>query len=300
MIPTLQQSPVNFDRESHTYWLGEKQLSGVTSTLLHRMNPNKYTGVPQEKLNERAAVGSTIHGIVELYESIGIESDDINLQNYIRMKEEHHLTHLASEYVVSDLERYASPIDHVFIDESDNIVIVDVKTTYSFDREYVRYQLSIYKRFFELQNPDLKVSKIAGMWLHDREYGYYELDLVSDTLLDYLFECESEDKPFVPAEAFSNLPEVVKNTAPAIIEKMRLMDECKAFIDREKAAIYKIMEENDFKSFIGFDLVMTRILPTVRQSFDSARFKKEHPDMYDEYTKESEVKGSLKITLKKK
>ena len=37
-----------------------------------------------------------------------------------------------------------------------------------------------------------------------------------------------------------------------------------------------------------------------RESFDSAKFKNEHPEMYEKYTKISKVSDSIRITKKKK
>lgn len=45
---------------------------------------------------------------------------------------------------------------------------------------------------------------------------------------------------------------------------------------------------------------MTYIAGGFRESFDSARFKKEHPELYEKYIKISKVSDSIRITKKKK
>jgi len=296
----LKQSPVKFEALTHTYWLDGKQLKGITSgSLIERLNPGKYDGVSEEKLAERAAYGSAVHAIIGLYEDSGIISDDEDLRHYIELKEANRLSHVATEYLVSDCERYASSIDHVFLDPDGGIVLVDVKRTYKLDREAVRYQLSIYRRFFEMQNPDLKVKSIAAIWLHGPEYAYVPLQPVSDDLIDYLIECDVNDAPFEPAARFSNLPALVADKELAIAAIIANMDEEKAHLEQLRKGLYDIMEAHDIKSFSGQHITLTRILPTKRTSFDSAAFKKDYPNMFKEYSKESTVKGSLKITLKK-
>lgn len=66
-----------------------------------------------------------------------------------------------------------------------------------------------------------------------------------------------------------------------------------------KEELYKKMEENDIKKIDTGNIVITRILPTTRKSVDSTRLKKEQPDIYDEYLKESNVKGSIRISESK-
>lgn len=59
--------------------------------------------------------------------------------------------------------------------------------------------------------------------------------------------------------------------------------------------LYQKMEENDIKKIDTGDLVITRVLPTIRKSVDSTKLKKDLPDIYDQYLKESEVKGSIRL-----
>lgn len=63
--------------------------------------------------------------------------------------------------------------------------------------------------------------------------------------------------------------------------------------------LYQKMEENDIKKIDTGDIVITRVLPTVRKSVDSTKLKKELPDVYTQYLKESQVKGSIRIALSK-
>ncbi|MCO5519389.1 YqaJ viral recombinase family protein [Enterococcus faecalis] len=62
--------------------------------------------------------------------------------------------------------------------------------------------------------------------------------------------------------------------------------------------LYQKMEENDIKKIDTGDLVITRVLPTTRLSVDSNRLKKEKPDIYEQYLKESTIKGSIRIKEK--
>ncbi|WP_142433419.1 lambda-exonuclease family protein [Enterococcus mundtii] len=59
--------------------------------------------------------------------------------------------------------------------------------------------------------------------------------------------------------------------------------------------LYQKMDENDIKKIDTGDLVITRVLPTIRKSVDSTKLKKDLPDIYNQYLKEAEVKGSIRI-----
>ena len=62
--------------------------------------------------------------------------------------------------------------------------------------------------------------------------------------------------------------------------------------------ILKEMEEKDILSLENDDLKITYIGETCRTTFDSAKFKKEHEDLYKEYCKDNLVKSSVRITVK--
>ena len=45
-------------------------------------------------------------------------------------------------------------------------------------------------------------------------------------------------------------------------------------------------------------MTITRILPSKRISVDNKKLQTEHPDIYNSVIKESNIKGSVRITLK--
>lgn len=87
----------------------------------------------------------------------------------------------------------------------------------------------------------------------------------------------------------------------AITEIIEIENSKKALKAREetlKAALFEAMEANDIIKMGTSDLTVTRVLPTDRETFDTKRFREEHPDMYDDYVEMKPVKGSLRIKLK--
>jgi hypothetical protein len=294
----LYQSPVVFDEVAHQYWLNGKELKGVTGTLIKRAFPDTYKDVPPDTLMKAAEHGHAIHKCIEEYEK-EFKFDDIpELSSYVKIKEEQQLRHIAAEYLVSDEERYASQIDHVFMDANDEIVIADIKTTYKPLYDHVALQLSIYKRMFEWQNKKLKVSKCALIWLRGDKYEYKELTPWGDEFLDDLFSADINDDVFDITKTYGTLPIKVAEIENYLVELdkevKRKTDELKAIKD----GLCQLMLEKGIKKYSTSRLQMTTVTPKPKQTFDTKRFQQEHKDLYNEYLSVSEIKPSIRLTIK--
>lgn len=308
----LKKSPVVFDDEQHRYFLGDKELMGITSTLIHRAFPKKYDGVDKEVLANAARKGHDLHTKIEFYDNFifGTDSDinpfetfnDDRIQGYARIKSTNGLTTIANEYTVSDEQHYASQIDIVFVDSDGDICLADLKTTYTLDKSSTGLQLSIYKRFFEMQNPELPVKHIYAIWLPNKDHSIaeiHELPVVPDEIIDRLIDADLNDKPFDIVQNYGTLPERLREVEDEVVRIEVQMKRCKQRQEELKNGLYDLMEKNDIKSFTGQQVKLTRVLPVKSETFDSKRLKDEHPDIYSQYTKTTERSGSLKITILK-
>lgn len=302
---TLAKSPVIFREEDHTYWLGDKQLQGITSTLIHRAFPEKYNDVAPEVLAAAAEKGKQLHQLIEYHDNFGTSADeheDPRVAHYEEVKRNNGLHTVANEYLVSDEQHYASSIDIVMASNDDEIYLVDIKTTWTLDNLSVALQLSIYKRLFERQNPHLKVSGIYVLWLPNKDLSicqFNSLREVDDDVIDSLIKADKDNIPFDISIAYGTLPEKVADVEDEIV---RIEDSLKALKETEdmlKEGLYSLMEKEDVKSFTGTRIRLTRVLPTTSETFDAKRFKEEHPDLYKTYTKQSQRSGSLKISILK-
>ena len=303
-IPVLKKSPVTFRSEDHTYWLGDKELKGITSTLIKRAYPDTYKRPVnyteeqwQDILANAAAKGSNMHETIELYDELGAMSDLPELQSYICIKAENKLTVLATEYIVSDEKDYATAVDKVMMRPDGGIILVDFKRTYNLHIENVTCQQSICKRFFEKQNPHLKVSGIYVLWLRDEKARFEELTPWADEALDLLFEADKIDKPFDIQATYGNLPATFAKVED---EVARIETEVKQMQERSKLlkeGLYKLMEDAGVKSWSGSRVKLTRVLPTEKVTLDTKKLKEEMPEVFEKYCKKSTSAGSLRITL---
>lgn len=300
----LKESWVVFNEATHQYFLDGKELQGITSTLVHRVYPHDYDNVSQEKLMERAEYGHKVHKTIEFCIENDIPSEMSEWRMFNNILYEQRLSVARCEYIVTDFEHYASPIDIVAINEAGKIVLIDIKTNYKAPLEKATVQLSWYKREFEKMNPDLKVAECAVVWVRNDAKrgnlsGYYPITPWADEALDLLIDSDLRDLPFSLQQTYGNLP---AQFAEVEAEVARLEIAVKAAQERQKAlkeGLYKLMEENNVKQFTGSKVRLTRVLPTMSKSFDAKKFEQEHPDLYKQYLVEKERAGSLKVTLVK-
>lgn len=291
----LQKSGVVFRSEDHTYWLGEKQLKGITGTLIKRAFPDKYKDVNPAVLANAARRGTELHEAIAFQDRFGGETDNGRVLNYLRLKEERGLETVENEYLVTDYEQYASSIDIVMTNCRGEVCLVDTKTTYVLDKKSVALQLSIYRRFFEKQNPGLKVAHIYALWLPNKDESIcqlIELSPYDDETLDALFAAEEKDEPFVleeaPAEYGDIESELRKWTA--------IKEEADAQLEALRGQLLTLMESRGLSQIKSGYYTVSYIGAKKSSKFDSTRFKKEHGDLYKQYQKETETKATLRLT----
>lgn len=291
----LVKSSVVFNAENHTYTLGGKQLSGITSLLHRQLFQDMYADVNQDVLQKAAERGTLVHQNCELADE-GFDVDTIEATNYLKLKEENNLTFEQSEYLVSDNEHYASCIDKVYREDDTTFSLGDIKTTYSLNKEYVTWQLSIYAYLFERQNPGAKVSSIFAIWLRDEKAKLVRLERKSDEEVSSLLSCDSQGIQYTPQS--NSLPILAAEAEQLIVDiesQIKSLEEKKNFI---REGIMKAMVQAGIYDWKGEQITITRKTASARKSFDSKRFEKEHPELYKQYIKETLISEVLQIKIK--
>ena len=84
----------------------------------------------------------------------------------------------------------------------------------------------------------------------------------------------------------------------ALAEFERQAKEIKEKQDALKQKILEEMEANGILKIETDDLTITYVAPTSRESFDSKTFRKDNPDLYDNYVNISPVKASIRMKVK--
>lgn len=90
------------------------------------------------------------------------------------------------------------------------------------------------------------------------------------------------------------VPEAIQKITNLVQMKKQLEDQEKTL----KEQLLKAMETYGVKSFENDHIKLVYVAPTTRSTLDSARLKKDHPDIAQQYTKISNVSASVRITVK--
>lgn len=293
----LVKSKVIFDPKEHTYTLDGERLSGITSLLDRQLFADKYDGIPDEVLKKAAERGTLIHQSCELADE-GFPVDTVESKNWLAMKAKYNLHVEESEYLVSDNKHYASCIDKVFRYDDTTFFLGDIKTTYKLNKEYVRWQLSIYAYLFEHQNPGARVTSIFAIWLRGDTAQLVELERVADTEIERLLDCDSKGEKYsntiVQADA---LPVAYKD----IEQRIALVETHLKKMEAQRKELYeeimKAMVKYGVYQWTGEVVKFTRRKESIRKTFDKERFEKDYPGVYGQYVKETPTAGSLTIKV---
>ena len=303
----LIDSGVVFNEQDHTYNLNGRFLSGITGVLHRMLFEDEFDGIDEETLKKAAEYGTAVHKSCELFDNEWVNDNTSELTDYITLCRENDLTHEISEYTVTDGEHYASNIDKVYRTGEGTFSLADIKT-YSVmngDKlEKARWQLSIYAYLFELQNKKAKVDGLYVIHLRNKEKSNGERSVISKLIPVARIPseiCKDLLETDLRGGQFKNpysIPDDVRQLEAHIRELIAEKTKAETELDLLKSEIMKRMTDDDIRQWYTETMKITRKLPSVRTSFNLPLFKQDHPDLdYSPYMKESEVSGSLLITI---
>ena len=199
---------------------------------------------------------------------------------------------------MSDEKHYATAIDKVLMRPDGGIILVDFKRTYDLHIDNVTCQQSICKRFFERQNPDLKVAAIYVMWLRDERSRFEELTPWADEAMDLLIEADQKDEVFDISRTYGDLPAKVYDVQQYLANLEAEVKAKSEELKQIKEGLCQMMLDKGIKKFTTSVMQMTTVTPKPRETFDAKAFAADHPDLYKQYVKTGEVKPSVRITYK--
>ena len=303
----LRDSGVLFNKELHEYWLGNKQLSGITGMLQKQLFPDEFEGIPDNLLREAARYGTEVHESIEAFDTSWLNDGTQEVQDYISLCNEYGLVHERSEYTVTDGESWASNIDKVYRVSDNSFSIGDIKTygTMTSEKmEKARWQLSVYAYFFELQNTGAKVNSLFILHIRNKEKSDGTFDHISEILqvkrvpseiCKELLDADLQGKKFINPYL---IPDKYKEQESYIRQLIQTKNEVEARLNEIKSEILEDMERIGARTWETETMRLTRKMPGVRISFNAAKFKEDHPEIdFKPYERTSNVSGSLLIAV---
>ena len=297
---------LEFNEEKHEYTLDGKKLISVTQLMQkHGLAPS-YAGVATEVLNAKAERGSLIHKEIEDFiknKEIGFTEEMMEFKNYAEGRK---LKQLTSEQKVHN-DIVAGTIDLIFRDGRTPI-IADIKTTYKLHLEAVSWQLSIYLWLYldydnRYATDDWDGFKAQAFHFNkDGELNVVDIPLKPYWEIGKLMECERKGEIYKYEVDQIDFNDNQITEIAELEELIKMLDgqvkAAKQKQDELKGALLQEMESRGLKSFEKGNLKITYVAPSTRATLDSKAIKEHYPAIYEANLKTTEIKASLKITLK--
>ena len=303
----LINNGVTFKEDEHEYWLGDKQLFGITSAIQRQVAGHEYDGCPEYLIRRSGDYGKSVHKSIEMLINDFEHDGTVETEDFRELTKDMSIE--ACEYNVSDLEHWASNIDIVVRVSDNEFDLYDIKT-YSNSKLTktqllkAKFQLSLYSMLFEGQVKGAKVKNLGiihiccktkkdGTENHISEI--LPIDRIPNDVCQNLLDCELQGTQF---QNPYDIPKDVASKVNRIKKLIQTKKECEEELNAIKKDVLETMLFLDVKSWKGENITFSRIEETQRSSFDLAAFKKAYPDLpYDSYIKTSKVAGSLKIAV---
>jgi hypothetical protein len=165
---SINNYTLEYDDESHTYIVDGVIVPSVTQILGVKFG-NKYAGVNRSTLERAANRGTAIHEAIENFCRYGKDSE---------LKEVHNFRFLAVYYefrvfenetpiiIAKDGTPIAAGRLDLILDIKGDTAIADIKTTATLDKEYLAYQLNLY-RIGYMQSYGIEITQLYGVHLRE-------------------------------------------------------------------------------------------------------------------------------------
>ena len=306
---------IEFEEKNHLYTVNG-EIAGISVTELlakHGIAP-KYSGVDKKKLRESSAKGKEVHKDLENifnkadYEPVTEQGK--HFDNWVKENLDCGVGEQVLAYEYNGLI-IAGTADVMAIKKDKTLIIGDHKNTAQFHREYVSWQVSLLDYFArklgkERVNGDLlawKGAKEFYCFHYDPKTGdmkVYELEKVPDEEIERLINAEYNGEIYQRQVLVvdKELQEQFEKAENLLIQKEKEYKEAELTAKRIREELCLKMEQQGIKSWETDNLKVTYVAPVDRLSVDSKKLKEKYPQIYTECQKMSQIKSSVRITLK--
>lgn len=295
---------VIFNPADHTYTVGGRKLISVTHLLKkHGLAPD-YSSIDAGILERAANKGIAVHEEIEDFIKKGLTGFTQEFVDFMGICEQLGFEPTESEVILPDGDLTEEEADAlVYAGTADIIgkigdenVLVDIKTTAKVNKRAYAWQLSLYEK--------------ASGRKFDRLYIFHLgaksepilLERIPEEEVDRLIDCEragtlyTDEGLSVPPELLARVQEAESELARAEAAKK----EAEATAQGYREQLYALMEKQSISSFETADktMLITRVAPTTKTGIDGTLLKKELPEIAAKYSKTTNVKGYVKVTIR--
>lgn len=281
---------IKFIPETHQYFLGKKELTSITTLLKRHGLATDFSEVmiSPSVLADARDRGNKIHKEVSDWVKDRIEPTTREAIRITHLLNTMATADLKSEYIVHN-DEIAGTVDL----SNGNKTIIDIKTGRNIDITACSWQLSLYEYLDYKHYDDLLVLHFPK---DAEDLHLISMPRIPKEEIERLLECERNCEIYQPKTI--ELATVNAEISTKITQAIQTIDKLEKDIKSFKKMVLNEMEEKGIKKFDNGEISITYIEPYKKNTLDSEKLKEELPDVYKKYSKESEVKASVKIVKK--
>ena len=181
---------VEYIDESHTYLVDGIILPSITQILKVKFG-NKYQGISKEVLDNAATKGTRVHEAIEKWYKYKVE--DIGCKELKNMKflQKQYKFEVIDNEVPIILFKDNKPIAcgrlDLVLEENDKLGLGDIKRTSTLDKEYLAYQLNLYRIGYK-QSYGIETKFLRGVHLRDDVRKYINIPINEDLAMQLVEE----------------------------------------------------------------------------------------------------------------
>lgn len=190
-----------FDDE-HVYLVDGIIVPSITQILKYKFG-GKYNGVSKSVLQKASEKGTMVHEAIEKYCKYGYESDLPELRNFKFLQRAYKFDVIENEVPVI-LSFDGKPVSAGRLDlviekiGEDGVLhgergIADIKRTSTLDKEYLAYQLNLYRIAYQ-QCYGTKIDFLKGIHLREEKRKYVDIPINEDMAMELVKEYIENNK----------------------------------------------------------------------------------------------------------
>lgn len=168
---------LEFFEDGHIYLCDGIEIPSITQVLKVRFG-NKYRNIPKDVLSKASEAGVAVHDAIEQYCKYGTDSSLPELRNFVFLQKKYEFSVFGNEIpvILFDPEPIAAGRLDLLIKENDVLGIADIKRTSNLDKNYLFYQLNLY-RIAYMQSYNYPIKFLRAIWLRDDIRRYVHINI---------------------------------------------------------------------------------------------------------------------------
>lgn len=182
---------LEYDDESHTYIVDGVIVPSVTQILGVKFG-KKYAGVNPTTLTRAADRGTEIHKAIEEYCTQGLSRNLREVHNFKFLMGYYNLIVLENEtpiIIAKDGTPIAAGRLDLVLSDGGRTALADIKTTSTLDKEYLAYQLNLYRLGYQ-QSYGIEIDELWGVHLKENKRKLVSIPIKEDIAWEIVEEYE--------------------------------------------------------------------------------------------------------------